>query len=203
VLVVDGGSEFNQVVREQELVRGGCWSHLRKRFFEALHHHPDQAHLALGTLRDLFLIERDLRGRPPDEVLAERLARSKPLVDGFFVWAKAVSHKAIQYGRNQEAELRVFVERGDVPMHNNLSELMLRQAVVGRKNWLFARSEGGATAAADIYTLVGSCQLQGVDPWVYLRDVLDQLLDFPANRVVELTPKRWLEARQHHTNDAG
>ena len=110
--------------------------------------------------------------------------------------------KAIQYGLNQEAELRVFLEHGDAPMHNNLSELMLRQAVVGRKNWLFARSEGGAIAAAHIYTLVGSCQLQGTDPWVYLRDVLDRLLDHPANRVAELTPKRWLEAKQHHTPDA-
>ena len=111
--------------------------------------------------------------------------------------------KALQYGHNQEAELRVFLEHGDVPMHNNLSELMLRQAVVGRKNWLFARSEGGAHAAATIYTLVGSCQLQGIDPWVYFRDVLGRVLDHPAKRVGELTPKNWLAARQGHTQAGG
>jgi len=212
LLLVDGGSEFNEVVREQSLIRGGCWSHLRKRFFEALHHHPAEAHLALGTLKDLFLIERELRGRPPDEVVAVRAERSQRLVDGYFAWSKAMSQtvrpesllgKALQYGHNQEAELRVFLDHGDVPMHNNLSELMLRQAVVGRKNWLFARSEGGAHAAATIYTLVGSCQLQGIDPWVYLRDVLGRVLDHPANRVRELTPKNWLAARQGHTSAAG
>jgi len=88
LLLVDGGSEFNEVVREQELTRGGCWSHLRKRFFEALHHHPVEAHLALGTLKDLFLIERELKGRPPDEVVAARAARSQRLVDGYFAWSK-------------------------------------------------------------------------------------------------------------------
>ena len=87
--------------------------------------------------------------------------------------------------------------------NNNLSELMLRQAVVGRKNWLFARSEGGAHAAATIYTLVGSCQLQGIDPWVYFRDVLGRVLDHPAKRVGELTPKNWLAARQRHTEVVG
>lgn len=208
LLVVDGGAEFNRVVAEQELVRGGCWSHLRKRFFEALHHHPAEANLALGTILDLFMIERELQGRPAEEVTAQRQERSKPLVDGFFDWMNLLSQavrpdsllgKAIGYGRNQEKPLRVFLDHGDAPMHNNLSELMLRQAVVGRKNWLFARSEGGAVAAAHIYTLIGSCHLQGIDPWVYLLDVLNRLLDHPANQVAELTPKRWAAARQGHT----
>ena len=211
LLLVDGGSEFNRVTAEQELVRGGCWSHLRKRFFEALHHHPAEAHLALGTIRDLFLVERQIWGGSPDEVRAERQARSRPLVDGLYAWMHAMSQvvrpesllgKAIGYGRSQEGRLREFLDHGELPIHNNLSELMLRQTVVGRKNWLFARSEGGAKAAATLYTLIGSCFLQGIDPWVYLRDVLDRLLDHPAKRVGELTPRRWLETRQHHTVEA-
>ncbi|MCB9688270.1 MAG: transposase domain-containing protein [Alphaproteobacteria bacterium] len=98
---------------------------------------------------------------------------------------------------------RLFLEHGELPMHNNLSELMLRQTVVGRKNWLFARSEGGAHAAAALYTLIGSCSLQGIDPWLYLRDLLDRLQDYPANRVGELTPKNWRAFRPGHTPPAG
>jgi hypothetical protein len=79
---------------------------------------------------------------------------------------------------------------------------MLRQTVVGRKNWLFARSEGGAKAAAALSTLIGSCSLQGIDPGAYLRDVLDRLLDHPANRVYQLTPKQWRLTRSSHTNAA-
>lgn len=208
LILVDGGSEFNEVVRERGLERAGCWSHLRTYFFKALTHHPAEANLALGTLRDLFLIERSVWGSDPDVVLAERQARSRPLVDGFFEWVKALSQitrpesvlgDALRYAINQEAAMRRFLEHGELPMHNNLSELMLRQAVVGRKNWLFARSEGGARAAAAIYTLIGSCGLQGVDPWEYLRDVLGRLLDHPGNRVGELTPKQWRAARSGHT----
>ena len=212
LLLVDGGSEFNQVVRKLGLGRAGCWSHLRTYFFKALHHHPDEAALALGTIRDLFMLERELWGGDPGAILAERQARSRPLVDGFFDWVKGMSQitrprsvlgDALRYARNQEPQLRLFLEHGELPLHNNLSELMLRQTVVGRKNWLFARSEGGAKAAATLYTLIGSCSLQGIDPWLYLRDVLDRLMDYPANRVAELTPKNWRLARCTHTEGTG
>ena len=212
LLLVDGGSEFNQAVRELGLERAGCWSHLRTYFFKALSHHPDEAALALGTIRDLFMIERDIWGRDPGAILAERQARSRPLVDGFFDWVKGMSQitrpksilgDALRYARNQESQLRLFLEHGELPIHNNLSELMLRQEVVGRKNWLFARSEGGAHAAATLYTLIGSCSLQGIDPWVYLRDVLDRLMDHPVSRIAELTPKRWRLAKERHTAERG
>ena len=210
-LLVDAGSEFNEAVRRLGLERAGCWSHLRSHFFQAREQHPQEVALALGTLRDLFLIERELRGRPPDEVLAERQARSRPLVDGFFEWVRALSPltrprsplgAALRYALRQEESLRLFLEHGDLPLHNNLSELLLRQAVVGRKNWLFARSEGGARAAATLYTLVGSCALQGIDPWLYLKDVLDRVLDHPVKRIAELTPRSWRLAREATGNPA-
>ena len=207
LLLVDGGSEFNEVVRERNLTRAGCWSHLRTYFFKALPDHPVHAELALGTLRDLFKIERDVWGCDAAAVLAERQARSRPLIDGFYAWARAMSHiarpgsllgKALGYAINQEAEMRCFLEHGELPMHNNLSELMLRQTVVGRKNWLFARSEGGAKTAATLYTLIGSCSLQGIDPETYLKDVLGRVLDYPVNRLDELTPRGWQAMRSHH-----
>ncbi len=208
LLLVDGGSEFNEVVRQRGLAHGGCWSHLRSKFFKALPDHPREAELALGTLRDLFAIEAEIWGAPPGEVLAERLTRSKPLVDGFFDWVRGVSQlarpksrlaTAVGYALNQEAEMRRFLDHGEMPLHNNLSELMLRQTVVGRKNWLFSRSEGGALAAADLYTLIGSCMLQGVDPQNYLQDVMVRVLDHPSSRLHELTPRGWRAMRQPHT----
>jgi transposase len=208
LLLVDGGAEFNEVVRQQGLERGGCWSHLRTYFYDARHHHPTEAALALGTIRDLFLIERTLHGKPADQVVALRQETSATLIDGFFHWVRAISTMtrpkstlgdAVRYALNQEKALRLHLDHGELPMHNNTSELMLRQAVVGRKNWLFARSEGGADAAATIYTLVGSCMLQGIDPHTYLDDILDRLPDHPISRVDELTPQQWRRARQGHT----
>lgn len=210
-LLADGGSEFNQVVAAKDLERAGCWSHLRTYFVDALHFHPHEAALAIGTIRDLFLLERTFKDLAPAARLDGRVAESKPLVDGLYAWVKALAVRerpksklmeALTYATNQEDELRVFLSRGDIPIHNNLSELMLRQHVVGRKNWLFARSEGGAKAAATMFTLIGSCRLQGIDPHAYLVDVLGRVQDHPATRIRELTPRSWRLAKGH-TIEAG
>ena len=209
VLLVDGGSEFNQAVRTHGLERAGCWSHLRTWFFDARHHHPEEAAVALGHVRLLFLTERQGLGLPPDQLLALRQSCSAPVVDAFFGWVRRMQPhvrptsklaEALRYALNQEPALRLFLQHGRLPLHNNLSELLLRQAVVGRKNWLFARSEGGAAAAADLYTLIGSCLLQGIDPHAYLVDVLARLPDHPVNQVGQLTPSAW---RECHTVGRG
>lgn len=212
LLLVDGGSEFNEVVRSRSLHRAGCWSHLRTYFFDALRYHPVEAGQALGTIRDVFMLERAFRGMSLAQLLDARTQHTRPLVDGFFAWVKALVPRirpgsmlgsAIGYAVSQEQAMRMFLDYPDLPVHNNLSELMLRQAVVGRKNWLFARSDGGAEAAATLYTLIGSCFLQGIDPHAYLVDVLKRLPDHPSSRVVDLTPRMWRLERQRHADAAG
>lgn len=198
-LVVDGGSEYNDAVDELGLTRGGCWAHLRRYFFNASLQH-DEAKAGLRTIQDLFAIERAIADRPPPERLEVRQQRSAPLVDGFFTWVKALGPSvrpgsklgdAVGYAISQEQRMRLFLAHGDVPLHNNLSELLLRQPIVGRKNWLFSGSEGGARAAADWFSLIASCRMQRVDPWTYLHDVFGRLLDHPSTRVHELTPRNW------------
>jgi transposase len=132
--------------------------------------------------------------------LAGRQERSAPIVDAFFVWVKGMSQNqrpkskfsaALGYAINQESRMRLFLAYGDVPMNNNISERLLRQPIVGRKNWLFAGSEGGAIAAAGWFTVIGSCRLQGIDPVTYLYDAFRRLPDYPAKWVHELTPLNW------------
>jgi transposase len=205
LLLFDGGSEFNLAARELDIERAGCFSHLRRYFFDARLYHPVQAHLALGTIRDLFALEAGVWGGPREAVREVRDRDARPLVDGLFDWIRGISTtvrpssllgEAITYALNQEPALRAFLDHPEIPMHNNRSELMLRGPVVGRKAWLFAGSEGGAEAAATIFTLVGSCMLQGIDPWAYLFDVLNRLPDHPASRLEELTPRGWRLARE-------
>lgn len=198
-LVADGGSEYNLVVGKLGLQRGGCWSHLRRYFFDASLQH-DEANVALTAIHDLFMIERDLVELSAAERLEARHARSKPLVDGLYDWVKAMSRierpqsklgGALGYALNQESRMRLFLTDAAVPIHNNLSELLLRQPIVGRKNWLFSRSEGGAEAAAGWFSLISSCMLQAIDPARYLYDVFRRLPDQPAKWVHELTPLNW------------
>ena len=103
--------------------------------------------------------------------------------------------KATGYVLRQWKTLTVFVDNGLIPAHNNYSELALRQAVIGRKNYMFAGSEGGAKTAAIWYSLIGSCLLNAVDPWMYLNDVLPKLNDWPVNRVLELEPAAWRKSQ--------
>ena len=66
---------------------------------------------------------------------------------------------------------------------------------MGRKNWLFAGSMKGLHRAALLYSLVQSAKLAGVEPWAYLKDVLDRLPNHPHSRIGELLPKQWAATR--------
>lgn len=197
LMLADGASVFNLVTRTEDLPRAGCWSHARRYIFEARNQDPRLASHALLTIGKLFELEAELKLVDPTARLAGRQQIAKPLLEGLRTYLLARQRelepgnpmwKAIQYIENQWNRLTLFLSHPEIPCHNNGSELQLRQGVVGRKNWMFAGSEGGAEAAAAMYSVVGSCLLQGVDPWVYLRDVLPKLLDWPVNRLLELSP---------------
>lgn len=149
-----GGSEYNLAVETLNLVRAGCWSHLRRYFFNAAVVQPE-ANAVLQPISDLFLIERELDELSASERLAVRKERRAPLVDSFYAWVRSMSQKerpksklgeALGYAISQEARMRVFLANGHVAIHDHLAELLLRQPMVGRKNWLFSGSEGGAEA---------------------------------------------------------
>lgn len=203
-LLLDGGSEFNLIADALGVERAGCWSHARRYFFDARTTDPIGAGEALILIRDIFLIEREIVDATPERRHAVRQERTRPAVERFRQWLESQRGRlrpgsdlarGVKYATNQWKRLTMFLDHPELPIHNNTAEFQLRQPVVGRKNWLFAGSEGGAQAAAVIYSLVGSCILQAIDPWAYLLDVLDRLPDWPANRVIELSPARWREAR--------
>lgn len=129
-----------------------------------------------------------------------RSTRTRAVLDELHAWLSARVHglrptapiaKALNYTLNQWAPLTVCVDHPEIPIHNNRSELHLRRPVIGRKNWLFAGSEGGARTAAILFSLTASCRMHEIDPWEYLHDVLGRINDHPVNRVAELTPAAW------------
>jgi len=95
---------------------------------------------------------------------------------------------AIGYAINQQKALERFLDDGRLPMTNNISERNLRKEAVGRKNWLFVGSEDGALANTTFISLIASCELHGIEPWRYLRDLFYLLPDWPKSRVLELAP---------------
>jgi transposase len=83
--------------------------------------------------------------------------------------------KAVTYLHNQWPKLIRYTENGAWPIDNNAAENAIRPMVIGRKNWLFAATEKGAKASANLYSLVESAKANNVEPSVYLKEVFTRL----------------------------
>lgn len=204
VFLADGGSEFNEAVRRMGLVRAGCWSHARRYFFDAKEQSPALAAEALQKIGVLFDIERAIAGVDVETRRRVRGTETRTALDDIKTWLvqhvhrqrpKSALGQALNYALNQWAFLEVCVTHPEIPIHNNLSELQLRLPVVGRKNWLFAGSEGGARTAATLFSLIGSCRLHRLDPWEYLVSLLGRINDHPTARLSELTPAAYAASK--------
>jgi len=197
----DGAANDNAACASPNVERAGCWAHVRRKFFDARGENPAAFH-ALRQIRDLFLIEREAWALDAENRHRLRQEKAKPWVAHFRAWLRKELETeaptggyfaALRYADNQWPRLLVFLDHPEVPIHNNASERALRGPVTGRKNWLFAGSEGGAEAAAVHFSMVASCMLAGIDPFVYLRDVLSRLPDAKPSVVKQLTPRAWAQ----------
>jgi len=100
------------------------------------------------------------------------------------------------YGLRQWSALTRYTEHGSLEIDNNGAENALRPLCLGRKNWLFIGSEAAAHRTMVLLTLVQTCKAHQIDPFAYLRDIIDRVSTHPATRIDELTPRRWKELRQ-------
>lgn len=201
-LVADAHVVYDHLYADGKVIEVGCWAHGRRYFFKALSSDPERARQALAFMKGLFAIERAHATAPRKKRYAVRQKESKPLVDAFFKWCNAQKDevldetpiaKAIGYVTNQREALKRFLDDGRLPMHNNASELALRRQAVGRKNWIFVGSDQAADVNAAFVSLLASCQLHGIEPRSYLRDLFCLLPDWRRSRVLELAPATWRE----------
>jgi transposase len=195
------GAGDEQVVRHEV----GCWSHARRKFYEAAIGKEPVAREALWRIHRLFEFERAWSDAPPAKRKALRDQFSRPLVDAFFIWAEAEYQKvkdqrgllrsAFGYAVRQKSALRAFLDDGRLRLENNASERELRRVAVGRKAWLFVGSDDHAQASANLFSLIASCKLHGLDPEAYLRDLIRVLVHWPSDRYLELAPRHWPATR--------
>ena len=183
-----------------------CWAHLRRKAWEAAIATKDPvAREALLRMRMLFQLEERWAPLSPKQRLERRQRAARPLVDEFFAWAhgqfervravRGLLASALGYAVRQEDALRRFLEEGRLPMTNNASERALRTIAVGRKAWLFMGSDDHAHAAANLFSLIASCTLHGLEPEAYLADVIRVMPHWPRDRYLELAPKYWAATR--------
>jgi transposase len=184
------------------VIEVACWSHARRKFFDAVQGYPRQAHQVLEWIRQLYDIEDRAHDLSVEARHALRLAESSPILDRIevylaelarFVLPKSNLAKALTYARNQWQALRRYTEDGRLTIDNNVSERTLRHQAVGRKNWLFLGNEAAGPRAAVLYTILAGAKRHRIEPWVYVRDLLLRLhADDPC--LEEMLPDRWAAA---------
>jgi transposase len=204
-IVADAHSVYDHLYASGQVVEVACWFHARRYFFKSLESDPERAKAALAYIAALFRIERTIADAPRKKKEAVRDSKSRPLVRDFFAWCDSQKDlvldespiaAAIGYAINQRQALERFLDDGRLPMSNNISERNLKREALGRKNWLFVGSDDGALANTVFVSLLASCQMHGVEPWAYLRDLFHLLPDWPKSRLLELAPAYWKQTLQ-------
>jgi hypothetical protein len=192
-------------VDDLDRVEVGCWSHARRKFWEATIARSAVAREGLARIGHIFELDASWRDRPPSQIGQLRAEHLRPHVDALFAWAEeqyeSVQHErgllrdAVGYATRQRVPLSRFLDDGRLPMDNNRSERELRRIAVGRKAWLFVGSDDHGAAAGNLFTIIASARLHDLDPETYLRDLIRVLPHWPRERFLELAPKYWAATR--------
>ncbi|HVH78512.1 MAG TPA: IS66 family transposase, partial [Stellaceae bacterium] len=213
------------------LVEVGCWAHARRKFREAISSDKGRAEEAIAWIGQLYGVERSVEGEVvrlvterggeapgaaerlalEDRVRAERRDRdSRAILEGFSRWLesraasalpKSPLGEAIGYARSNWVALNRYLEQPWLSIDNNASERAIRPIAVGRKNWLHLGSDAGGRTAAILLSVTQSARASGLEPWSYLRDVLDRVSTHPSSRLSELLPDLWKPAERTAPGD--
>jgi len=198
VLQADAYGGYDALYETGRITEAACMTHARRKIHDEHVRRPtEMTNEALKRIGALYAIEAEIRGSPAVERLAVQKEQTVPLMQSLHDWVleqmktlsvHAEMAKAFTYMLKQWDALNEYCRNGMVEIDNNIGENALRSVAVGRKNYLFFGSDNGGEAAAIIYSLLGTCKLNGVEPEGWLREVTGKINDWPSNRVDELLP---------------
>lgn len=152
---------------------------------------------AIRRIGALYRIEREIRGGLPAQRALVRQERAGPLLDSLQQWlstalqtvsAKSELAGAIRYSLVRWIALTRYRDDGRIEIDNNSAERSIRPLVLERRNYMFAGSDAGGESAANIYSLIGTALLNGMDSYLYLHHVLERIAEHPINRIDQLLP---------------
>ena len=197
----DGYAGFNGLFGDGKANEMACMAHIRRKFVDVQQAQGGAvAEEAIRRIAALYAVEKEARGKTLQERAALRQEKALPLFDGLETWLAAQQPKlsgktplagAIRYALNRLPKARPYLDNGHLELDNNAVERAMRPVALGRKNWLFAGSEGGGKALAIAFTLIETAKLNDVDPEAWLAWVLGRIADHKINRIDELLPWRW------------
>jgi len=208
ILQTDGYGAYDHVGGPR-IVHAGCWSHARRKFFEAAQLNPSDAVATrlVAQIDELFWIDALAREQNLDHAARYelRLERAKPLVEIIRVEVEATRDaslpssalgKAANYTLSLWRKLTRFLEYPELELSNNLAENSMRPVALGRKNWIHVGSQQAGPKVAAILSIVETCRRLKIPIRKYLAAVLPGLADISIQRLAELTPTAWAVQNQ-------
>lgn len=202
VLQVDGYAGFERLTQSGHVILAACWAHARRKFFDVQEATGSPiATEALRRIAELYAIEERIRGGSADARKIARQVQTRPLVDALKSWfevqlgripGRSKLAEAIRYSLSRWTALTRFLDDGRIELDTNPVERAIRPVALGRKNHLFAGSDGGGERWAVVCSLIETAKLNAVEPFAYLADVLQRMVDgHPKRRLDELLPWNW------------
>ena len=201
-LQADGYVAYDFFKDKEDVTVLHCMAHARRYFFDALQNDTDRAAYALQQFGLLYDTERKAKEQQLNtaEILRLRQAEALPVLQTLGKWMKeeyvkklpkSAIGKALGYSIERWDELMIYTTDGKLNIDNNPVENSIRPVAIGRKNYLFAGSHEAAQRSAMLYSLLGTCKLNGINPFAWLKDVLQRIATHPINKIEELLPQNW------------
>jgi transposase len=199
-LQTDGYNVYELFAKRKVITLVNCMAHARRGFEKALPYDKERAEHAMQLFQQLYETEQKAREQnmTPLERHTLRLDEALPVMNQLGKWIvetykssepKSPLGKATAYCIPRWDNLLAYLEDGSLEIDNNLAENAIRPIALGRKNYLFAGSNRGAERAAMMYSFFATCKKNDVNPYLWLRKVLEVIPTYKVNRLTELLPQ--------------
>jgi len=199
-LQTDGYVGYDGFNKREGITLLHCMAHARRKFVEALPNDKPRAEHALNMFRQLYVIEQKIKDEalPDDAILELRQREAVPVLTALKEWMteeypkvlpKSPVGQAIAYCLPRWDKLCIYTTNAILQIDNNPVENAIRPVAIGRKNYLFAGSHEAAQRAAMVYSLFATCRLHNINPYDWLKDVLQRMHLYTTNNIVELLPQ--------------
>lgn len=201
----DGYACYETLSVNKDITLLCCMAHSRRYFLEAEKNDPARSAYALDVFGRLYDIEREIKDKTPDQRKKARQELAKPIWSDFGRWLednagllneKSAIYKAFAYTMKRYKRLSVYIENELLNIDNNPIESSIRPIALGRRNFLFSGSHDGAQRSAMLYSFMGTCKLHGINPMVWMVDVLKTINNHPSEKVQELLPHQWKKMKE-------
>jgi len=199
-LQTDGYAVYEDFDKKPGITLLHCMAHARRKFDEAKDNDLVRASYVLTEMQKLYALERQAK---ENELSVDELYQIRrkiiPVLDDLKQWMlenyrsvlpQSAIGQAIYYSLQRWDKLCLYTTDGRLQIDNNLVENAIRPVAIGRKNYLFAGSHNGARRAAMLYSLLGTCKINGVNPFEWLREALTRIPDHPVNNLQQLLPHK-------------